>query len=82
MIDGIREVKQGYNVVMLLAYPYFETNKIITADNFFSSIPLVTDLLKKNIYSVSKPLLMIWFPNPLFYFLCLFQFYFMKLILS
>ena len=39
----------GENVVKTLAEPFFNTNRTITADNFFSSIKLAIDLIVKGI---------------------------------
>ena len=39
-----REVKIGENTVLRLCTPYFHTNRLICADNFFSSISLCQKL--------------------------------------
>ena len=34
---------------MSLCAPYFETNRVVTADNFFSSVPLINKLYEKKL---------------------------------
>ena len=41
-----REVGKGARVVKQLTYPWRNSGRNVTADNFFSSIPLATDLLQ------------------------------------
>jgi hypothetical protein len=49
MINNKREVNQGNRVVMQLLEPQYGTNRGVTTDNFFTSIPLADDLLSKNL---------------------------------
>lgn len=46
--DPVRAKNVGENVVKNLAEPYLYSNRIITADNFFSSVPLANFLYSKN----------------------------------
>ncbi len=43
------ETNIGMKTVLKLAEKYFGTKRWITADNFFTSIPLVQDLWSKNL---------------------------------
>jgi hypothetical protein len=43
------ETNIGMKTVLKLAEKYFGTKRCITADNFFTSIPLIHDLWSKNL---------------------------------
>ena len=47
--DQLREVGQGAHVVKELVAPWYRSGRNVTADNFFSSIPLAEDLLENGL---------------------------------
>jgi hypothetical protein len=49
MVNNKREVNQGNRVVMELVERQYGTNRGITSDNFFTSVPLADNLLSKNL---------------------------------
>ena len=51
--DQPREVGQGARVVKELVAPWYRSGRNVTADNFFSSIPLAEDLLENGLTYVS-----------------------------
>ena len=46
-MNGVREIGCGSNAVIRLCQNYFGTNRNVTIDNFFTSIPLA-DKLSEN----------------------------------
>ncbi len=48
-INNTKETEQGKRVVLDMVRPYFNSGRGITADNFFSGLKLVQELLKQNL---------------------------------
>ena len=49
MINGVRESDSGRKIVLKLCNEYFGSNRNVTMDNFFTSIPLADDLFLKDL---------------------------------
>ena len=49
MINGVRESDSGRKIVLKLCNEYFGSNRNVTMDNFFTSIPLADDLFFKDL---------------------------------
>lgn len=49
MVDNRREINQGNRVVMDMLQPQYGTNRGVTTDNFFTSVPLSDNLLEKKL---------------------------------
>jgi hypothetical protein len=49
VVNNKREVNQGSRVVMEIVEPQYDTNRGVTTDSFFTSVPLADNLMGKHL---------------------------------